>query len=252
MTPPFAIAVADARLKPAAEQLAADLHAPLHTSRRPADARFLLRLTPDHLELALGPTPPADTPPGLTALVPSLAPRTTPLADPLAKALGLRKGNPHRPTVVDATAGLLADAATIAALGCPVTALERHPAVHALAADTLRRATPPPAITLHHADAAHALPTLDPPEVIHLDPMFPPRRKGRPQKAMWMLHAMLGETDAHDAPALLRIALQHATRRVIVKRPRLAPPLNEGHADLPAPAAQHTGKSHRYDIYPTT
>ncbi|MEM6332924.1 MAG: class I SAM-dependent methyltransferase [Planctomycetota bacterium] len=251
MPQPFAIAVTDARLKPAAEQLAADLHAPLHSSRHPADARFLLRLTPDHLELALGPTPPPDTPPGLTPLIPTLTPRTTPLSDPLAKALGLRRGNPHRPAILDATAGLLADAATIAALGCPTTALERHPAVHALAADALRRAAAPATLTLHPGDAQQQLADHPPPEVIHLDPMFPPRRKGRPQKAMWMLHALLGDTDAHDAPALLRNALQHATRRVIVKRPRLAPPLNETHADLPPPTAQHTGKSHRYDIYPT-
>ncbi|MEM6756517.1 MAG: class I SAM-dependent methyltransferase, partial [Planctomycetota bacterium] len=230
----------------------AELAAPRHTARQPADARLLLRLTPDHLELALGPAPPDDAPPGLTPLVPKLAPRAITRADPLAKALGLGQRHATPPAVVDATAGLLTDTAAMLALGCAVTAVERHPAVHALAQDALRRSTHD--LTLHLADAAELIPQFPPHDVVYLDPMFPPRRKGRPAKAMWLLHHLtipdVTQPQPNDA-ALLRTALAHAARRVVVKRPRLAPPLGHNTDDLPSPVTQHVGKSHRYDIYPT-
>ncbi|HCX87527.1 MAG TPA: hypothetical protein DG761_05845, partial [Gammaproteobacteria bacterium] len=44
---------------------------------------------------------------------------------------------------------------------------------------------------------------------------------------------------------LLRVARQHAGRRVIVKRPRTAPPL-DGEPDI-----SHKGRSVRYDVYLT-
>ncbi|MEM9252229.1 MAG: class I SAM-dependent methyltransferase [Planctomycetota bacterium] len=248
----FAVAATHADLTDRADRLAADLGVPRHTARRPADARLLLRLTPDHLELALGPTPPDDAPPGLTPLVPTITPRAITRADPLAKALGLTRSGTSPPTVIDATAGLLTDAAAMLALGCAVTPIERHPAVHALAEDALRRATLD--LKLHHADAADLIPALPPHDVVYLDPMFPPRRKGRAAKAMWLLHHLTAH-DANDPTvndaALLRTALQHATRRVVVKRPRLAPPLGHDTDGLPAPVTQHVGKSHRYDVHPT-
>ncbi|MEO0965318.1 MAG: class I SAM-dependent methyltransferase [Planctomycetota bacterium] len=247
-TAAFAVAATHAHLADRADRLAAELAAPRHTARQPADARLLLRLTPDHLELALGPAPPDDAPPGLTPLVPALPDRAITRADPLAKALGLGQRGATPPAVVDATAGLLTDAAAMLALGCAVTALERHPAVHALAQDALRRSTHD--LTLHLADAAELIPQLPPHDVIYLDPMFPPRRKGRPAKTMWLLNHLTAN-DPTDEPALLRTALAHAARRVVVKRPRLAPPVGHDTNDLPKPAAQHVGKSHRYDIYPT-
>ncbi|MEM1208171.1 MAG: class I SAM-dependent methyltransferase [Planctomycetota bacterium] len=260
-TAAFAVAATHAHLADRADRLAAELAAPRHTARQPADARLLLRLTPDHLELALGPAPPDDAPPGLTPLVPTITPRAITRADPLAKALGLTRSGTSPPTVIDATAGLLTDAAAMLALGCAVTAVERHPAVHALATDALKRLDPNSNLKsklanlrLHHADAADLIPALPAHDVVYLDPMFPPRRKGRPAKAMWLLHHLtvpdVTQPQPNDA-ALLRTALAHAARRVVVKRPRLAPPIGDRTPDLPDPAAQHIGKSHRYDIYPT-
>ncbi|SPW27561.1 Ribosomal RNA small subunit methyltransferase J [Edwardsiella tarda] len=55
----------------------------------------------------------------------------------VAKAVGIKGG--YLPDVVDATAGLGRDAFVLAALGCRVRMLERHPVVAALLDDGLQR-----------------------------------------------------------------------------------------------------------------
>ncbi|SDN80933.1 class I SAM-dependent methyltransferase [Vreelandella arcis] len=171
----------------------------------------------------------------------------------IAKACGLSKGiSPH---VVDATAGLGRDAFVLASLGSPVLLIERVPAIAALLADGLARAakadaTAPIAarMTLRHGDAAQALGALVAdagfePQVIHLDPMFPHREKSAlVKKEMRLFRELAGDDD--DAPRLLEAALDVATHRVVVKRPRKAPPIN-------GPAPHHTleGKTSRYDMY---
>ena len=69
--------------------------------------------------------------------------------------------------------------------------------------------------------------------VIYLDPMYPHRGKSAlVKKEMRALRQIVG--DDEDAPALLSIALKHADKRVVVKRPRLA--LKFGRPSAPAPA----------------
>jgi 16S rRNA (guanine1516-N2)-methyltransferase len=84
----------------------------------------------------------------------------------------------------------------------------------------------------------------EPPQVIYLDPMFPPRDKSALVKKEMRLFRPLAGTD-DDAPALLAAALALATHRVVVKRPRKA----EAIAGEP-PAYVLDGKSSRFDIYP--
>ena len=82
------------------------------------------------------------------------------------------------------------------------------------------------------------------PEVIYLDPMFPPRTKSaKVKKEMRLFHQLLGADP--DAEAMLPLARQVASRRVVVKRPRLAPLL---HPDI---SCHHSlkGKANRFDIY---
>ena len=55
----------------------------------------------------------------------------------VAKAVGIKKE--YLPDVIDATAGLGRDAFVLAALGCHVRMLERHPVVAALLDDGLQR-----------------------------------------------------------------------------------------------------------------
>ena len=172
----------------------------------------------------------------------------------IAKAVGL-KGQSN-PSVLDCTAGLGIDAFVLAALGCEVTLLERNPIVHALLEDALERACS--AEDLEVSSAVRRMQLLKPMDatvylqndkgaekasVIYLDPMFPPRGKSaQVKKTMQAFHALVG--DDADSGQLLPLALQAAGNRVVVKRPRHAPLLNDQ-------SVSHTleGQRNRYDIY---
>ncbi|KAE8439327.1 MULTISPECIES: class I SAM-dependent methyltransferase [Halomonadaceae] len=171
----------------------------------------------------------------------------------VAKACGLAKG--VTPSVVDATAGLGRDAFVLASLGAPVLMIERVAAIAALLSDGLARAAAAEdtaaiaaRMYLRHGDAAERLARLVAdaeftPQVVHLDPMFPHRDKSAlVKKEMRVFRELAGDDD--DAPRLLEAALDVATHRVVVKRPRKAPP-------IAGPAPQHTleGKTSRYDLY---
>lgn len=171
----------------------------------------------------------------------------------VAKACGLAKG--VTPSVVDATAGLGRDAFVLASLGAQVLLIERVAAIAALLEDGLKRASRHSGtadivarMILRHGDAAQSLAELVTsthftPQVIHLDPMFPHREKSAlVKKEMRLFRELAG--DDNDAPRLLEAALDVATHRVVVKRPRKAPP-------IAGPAPQHTleGKTSRYDLY---
>lgn len=170
----------------------------------------------------------------------------------LAKAIGLHKIK--NPSVIDATAGLGRESFVLATLGCQVTALERNPMVHALLQDGLQRAQEAydlalkqiiENITLHHIAAQDYLAQLkqDVPDVIYLDPMFPERQKSaQVQKEMRFFHEVVG--DDTDDDVLLEQARYKAKKRVVVKRPRLAPLL----ADC-EPNFVIKGKAIRFDVY---
>ncbi|WP_110686680.1 class I SAM-dependent methyltransferase [Salinicola aestuarinus] len=171
----------------------------------------------------------------------------------VARACGFGKG--VTPCVVDATAGLGRDAFVLASLGAEVLMVERVAAIHALLADALVRASDDPEVgeiasrlALRHADSAAGLGAAvadwpHPPQVVHLDPMFPHREKSAlVKKEMRLFRELAGADD--DAPRLLEAALAIATHRVVVKRPRKAPPI-EG----PAPHHVIEEKTSRYDLY---
>lgn len=169
----------------------------------------------------------------------------------IAKACGLKSGN--TPSILDLTAGLGRDAFVLASLGCQVTMVERNPVIAVLLADGLRRATEDPEIgawvaeRLHlvQSDASAYLAGCPEADVIYLDPMFPERKKSaQVKKEMQIFHDIVD--DDEDAAALLDLALGIARQRVVVKRPRLADPLGQEKA----PACV-TGKTTRFDIYPT-
>lgn len=169
----------------------------------------------------------------------------------VAKAVGI-KGD-YLPDVVDATAGLGRDAFVLAALGCRVRMLERHPVVAALLEDGLRRGYDDPEIggwlrerlTLLHVASQQALSEITPaPDVVYLDPMYPHRQKSAMvKKEMRVFQSLVGADE--DADALLEPARRLAKKRVVVKRPDYAPPL----AGVVTQSAVVT-KSHRFDIYP--
>ena len=169
----------------------------------------------------------------------------------VAKAVGIKKG--YLPDVIDATAGLGRDAFVLAALGCRVRMLERHPVVAALLDNGLQRGYLDPEIgtwlqermSLIHASSITALNGItDAPDVVYLDPMYPHRQKSAlVKKEMRVFQSLVGADD--DADSLLVPAIAVAKRRVVVKRPDYAEPL----AGQKAPSAITT-KNHRFDIYP--
>lgn len=174
----------------------------------------------------------------------------------IAKAVGVKAG--VYPRVLDATAGMGKDSFVLASLGCELTMIERSPIVHTLLKDGLQRALEfaraqdaelqqvIQRMQLRGQDSRHYLETLEPeqfPDVIYLDPMFPERQKTADvKKEMAAFHSVVGKDS--DADALLPLALAHVNYRVVVKRPRKAPLLNNQ-----PPSYQLEGKSSRYDIY---
>jgi len=164
----------------------------------------------------------------------------------LARVVGLHKQRELR--VLDATAGLGRDGFTLAALGAQVTLAERNPTLATLLTDARRRALLDPAsaaaaarteiICLDSRQLMGAPPRFD---VVYLDPMYPGRGKSAlAKKEMQLLRELTGG----DADADELLAAANARRRVVVKRPRSAPPLGGQ-----APSLQLDGTQARFDIY---
>lgn len=170
---------------------------------------------------------------------------------PLARALGFKPG--QTPQIVDATAGMGRDAFFLASLGAPVTLIERSPTIQAALADAMERARAAgeefaaivERMTLLHGDSRELLPALAP-EVVLVDPMHPERTKtALVKKQMRDLRDIVGADP--DSLELMQAALASATRRVVLKWPLRAAPM-EG---LRKPSHQILGKTTRYDVFVT-
>ena len=235
--------------------LAATLGLPLVSETIADDFTHLLVMTSERLELReLGPHAPgpvyADFAAGAVAHRRRFGGGRN---QALARAVGLKRGS--APTVVDATAGLGRDAFVLACLGCVVRLVERSPLIAALLRDGLDRAARAPdlgplvaeRLGLTVADGRDYLQKLacdQRPDVVYLDPMYPPRRKAAlSSKDLRLLRQFAGDDD--DAPELLSAALASARRRVVVKRPRLAPALVG-----PPPGFRIAAPNTRFDVYP--
>lgn len=166
----------------------------------------------------------------------------------LGKAVGLKGA--RRPRVLDATAGLGTDAFLLASHGCRVLACERVPVVVALLRDAMCRAGADAELApvmemleLRGVDVRQATLTGRDFDVVYLDPMFPQSRKSaRVKKGMSALQRLLGESE--ENAGLMALARGIALRRVVVKRGRHSPYLEEQEPDL-----QFSGRSNRYDVY---
>lgn len=237
----------------AAIALAAELALPQLTELT-VPPTHLLVLTPQRLELRqLGPDAPG---PVFVDFIAGAAAHRRQFGggrgQPLARAVGLKGA--VLPTVIDTTAGLGQDAFVLASLGCTVRMVERSPIIAALLRDGLQRAAQDREIgtwvrerlTLCQADGRDYLRGLEEdqrPDTVYLDPMYPHRRKtALTRKEMRLLRQLVG--DDQDTSELLAAALACARRRVVVKRPRLAPALAG-----PAPHGQIVTPNTRFDLY---
>jgi 16S rRNA (guanine1516-N2)-methyltransferase len=169
---------------------------------------------------------------------------------PLAKSVGIKPG--IRPTVFDATAGLGGDAFVLATLGCKVTMCERNPIMSALLEDGLDRAlacNDTNNITEHflHLIKSSSISYQEIPsqryDTVYLDPMYPHDTKSALNKmSMRVIRSLVG--DDNDSWQLMDRAKMLAKKRIVIKRPRLAPPLTNDKISY-----QVKMKSSRFDIY---
>ncbi len=167
----------------------------------------------------------------------------------LVKAMG--KKTLKSAVILDATGGLGRDSFLLAAAGFSVRTFERNPVLAALLADGLHRASlqaatgkicsrirfsPGNAIDFLGAGAATA-------EIIYLDPMFPKTTStAKVKKELQMIQHVTGEDQ--DINELFARALQAAGDRVVVKRPKKGPWLNDT-----CPNYSLDGKTIRFDVY---
>lgn len=242
--------------------LARTLDLPIYASAQalPTDCTHVLRISAAGLELALaGVTRQAGT--RVDFLDPTLQYRlhTSGKRQGLGKAVGLDKAKAI--SVLDATAGLGRDALVLAHLGCRVTLAEQSPVMHALLADGLRRAHAEAdgalaetlaRMTLVHADARRLFAAIASraqprPDVVYLDPMFPPRDKSASvKKDIALLQSLLGVEQ--EFPAFLAEARACATHRVVVKRPG-GKPSGKAEEGVSAPTFVVPGKSAHFEVY---
>lgn len=165
--------------------------------------------------------------------------------EPLIKALG--KGINGDTLIIDATAGLGRDGLLLASTGAKLIWLEQHPLIYLLLRDALNRllATQPLNIALFNCSALDYLKHIQiRPDIIYLDPMFPPRTKTALVKKEMQILQALHEDVPTEEERLLDLACQVSQKRVIVKRPAYAPSLSPHQV-----AFEIKSPYHRFDVY---
>lgn len=251
----YALTCSDVSRVPAAKALAEDLSIPFidFGIAFAAKYRFLLVLTPTHLELLDN------------SHVPALHLHVDFINGPLnyrrrhgghellSRAVGVKQLKKNNGAIiVDATAGLARDAFVLASLGFHVQMIELNAILVALVRDALQRAESNISVlevtsrmTLYHGNALkwlHENATTQP-DVIYLDPMYPQRQKSASvKKDMQILQALIEEN--YNIEDLLVDAIAITRNRVVVKRPRAADALLG-----PMPSFSIENKTTRFDIY---
>ena len=169
----------------------------------------------------------------------------------LAKAVGM-KFNKNR-NIIDATAGLGYDSFILASLGAKVTLIERSQKMHTLLQNGIDEGISfggeiekiVNRMELLFGDSKDILPKLTP-EVIMIDTMYKDRKKTALVKNNMRLVREIVGPDS-DYIELLKVALNCAQNRVVLKQPRYAEPIKE----IKKCSHQILGKTIRYDIFMT-
>jgi len=169
----------------------------------------------------------------------------------LAKAVGM-KFNKNR-NIIDATAGLGYDSFILASLGAKVTLIERSQKMHELLQNGINEGISFGGeiekiinrMELLFGDSKDILPKLTP-EVIMIDTMYKDRKKTALVKNNMRLVREIVGPDS-DYIELLKVALNCAKNRVVLKQPRYAEPIKE----IRKCSHQILGKTIRYDVFMT-
>ena len=162
--------------------------------------------------------------------------------DTLMRAIGYKTQH-----VLDCTAGWGRDAAHIAQHEISITSLESNPVMIELLNNAIAHCTNPKILrylAFKHADAVSAMTAMsDGPEVIYLDPMYPPKPgSAATKKPLQLLHKLIANNS--NVTVMLNKARHIATKRVVVKRPHYAEPV------APGKSGDIRSKLVRFDIYP--
>ncbi len=189
---------------------------------------YILAVMNDHLEVQLKNTKPIY----VDFLDPQFLRRlhSVTVREPLLRAVGFKRNIPLH--ILDVTAGFGIDACIMAYAGAHIILLEREPIMGVLLQDGLARAQTQGelmsvAARMHCevVDAKDYLTALLPehyPDVIYLDPMFVHTKSALPNKQMQFLQNLSNDSDADQ---LLNLALERASKRVVIKRSINAPHL---------------------------
>lgn len=162
----------------------------------------------------------------------------------------IAKTKTERPIAVDAAAGMGEDSFLLAAAGYEVYLFERDKVIAALLRDALRRARQDDRLReivgrmrLIEGDSIERMPKLDiKPEIVYLDPMFPPRKKsGLIQKKLQLIQKL--EQPCADEQELYAAAVSLRPKKIIIKRP-----LNGALLADQKPSYTVKGKAIRYDV----
>ena len=169
----------------------------------------------------------------------------------LAKEVGF-KFNKNR-TIIDATAGLGYDAFILASLGANVTLIERSEKIYDLLKAAISEAKLHGGeiskivnrMNLLFGDSKDILPNIAP-EVVLIDTMYKDRKKSALVKNdMRLVREVVGSDSDHVE--LINVALNNASKRVVIKQPRYAGALD----NIKGCSHQILGKTIRYDVYVT-
>ena len=169
----------------------------------------------------------------------------------LAKADGM-KFNKKR-NIIDSTTGQGYDSVILASLGAKVTLIERSQKIHELLQNGIDEGISFGGeiekiinrMELLFGDSKDILPKLTP-EVIMIDTMYKDRKKSALVKNNMRLVREIVGPDS-DYIELLKVALNCAKNRVVLKQPRYAEPIKE----IRKCSHQILGKTIRYDIFMT-
>jgi 16S rRNA (guanine1516-N2)-methyltransferase len=169
----------------------------------------------------------------------------------LAKAVGM-KSNKNR-NIIDATAGLGYDSFILASLGANVTLIERSKRMYEILENGINEGISFGGeiqriinrMELLFGDSKDILPKLSP-EVIMIDTMYKERKKTALVKNNMRLVREIVGPDS-DYIELLKVALNCARHRVVLKQPRYADPIKE----IRKCSHQILGRTIRYDVYMT-
>ena len=167
--------------------------------------------------------------------------------DPLLRAVGQSSGS-----LLDLTGGWCRDAIHIARAGMNVQVFEKNPLIYSMVKHALTTKIDLDCIagslTLSYGDSVEMLAQhTAQADVIYLDPMYPHRASSASSpKEITVLKSVLELEDCssiNTGKELFIKAMGHAKKRVIVKRPHFAPPVDSSRV------GEILARQVRFDIY---